>query len=81
MSDDHRTMREAIDEGKEVYALVLRGQTIKLVPGKRVKPDELLCWTHTGITIWHRVAHVVTQWINDPLQDIRRNRREELKAQ
>lgn len=57
-------MLAAIAAGREVYAVVLRNQTLRMVPGREAKEKELLCWTAAGQRDWRRVAVVVTKRIN-----------------
>ena len=42
------------------WAIVLAGQTIRLVPYTGPDQDGLLAWCMEGDAAWKRVAHVVT---------------------
>lgn len=55
-----RDFAEAVAAGRDVYAVVLRRQSVRQVPGREVKAGELLAWCCPGFTRWRRVAVVKT---------------------
>lgn len=51
------TLQDAIARGKDTYAVVATGRTMKQVPGKRIPIGwKVLCWTYDGATEWFRTS-------------------------
>lgn len=60
------TLQEAIRSGRKTWATVLRGQSVRMVPGEAVRDGELLSWCFEGGAGWVTVGNVRLEFVRNP---------------